>query len=123
LKILIIDDEEDLRTILRFCLGRIGGMELAEASNGTEGLAKAFTEKPDAILLDIMMPGMDGTAVQAALRANPSLQSIPVIFLTAKATSNELDLYRNMGVAGILTKPFDPLTLAEKVRKILGGGS
>lgn len=119
MKILIIDDEDDLRLIARVSLSRIGGMEVVEAGTGQDALTRAEAEQPDAILLDVMMPLMDGPTILQALRDNAATAAIPVIFLTAKAMSSEIERLLAMGVAGVLTKPFDPLTLHEEIRQIL----
>ncbi len=120
MKVLLVDDEEDVREIARLSLGRVGGMEVCDASSGPEGVQRAAEEKPDFILLDMMMPEMDGPATLNALRANPETASIPVVFLTAKALPSEIERLRQMGAVGIVTKPFDPMTLADEVRRILG---
>jgi len=78
--------------------------------------------KPDAILLDVMMPGMDGPAVLERLKADPGTAGIPVVFLTAKAMASEVSRLRGLGAAGVLTKPFDPVSLAGQIRAILAGG-
>ena len=120
MKVLLIDDEEDVREIARLSLGRVGGMDVIDASNGREGIERAAAEKPDFILLDMMMPGMDGLATLAALRANPETASIRVVFLTAKALPSEVERLRQLGAVGVITKPFDPMNLANEVRRILG---
>jgi CheY-like chemotaxis protein len=122
LKILIIDDEDDIRRISRLALGRVGGMEVVEAATGAEGISKAVSEAPDAILLDVMMPERDGPETLGLLRADPRTAHIPVIFLTAKAMASEIDRLRSLGAKGVLTKPFDPMSLAASVRGILGKG-
>ena len=119
MKVLIIDDEEDTRSIASMSLSIIGGIDVLEAESGQEGIAKAEAEQPDAILLDMMMPVMDGENTLSALQANAGTQKIPVIFLTAKAMSSEIERLKRMGAAGVLTKPFDPTVLAEQVKAIL----
>lgn len=119
MKILIIDDEADIRLIAKASLSRIGGMEVIDADNGAEGVRRAAEEMPDAILLDVMMPLMDGPATLSALRGNAATAAIPVIFLTAKAMRSEIERLQALGAAGVLTKPFDPLTLPEQLRRIL----
>lgn len=119
MKALIIDDEEDVRHVAQLSLGRIGGMTVIEASNGEEGLARAHSERPDFILLDVMMPGMDGVATLRALQASPQTSAIPVVFLTAKAVIAEVQRLKDLGVKGIVLKPFDPMTLASEIRTIL----
>jgi len=117
-KVLVIDDEPDIRRIARLGLTKVGKMDVVEASNGTEGLARA--ERPDAILLDVMMPGLDGPSTLARLREDPDTAAVPVVFLTAKAIAAEVDRLRSLGAAGVLTKPFDPMTLARELRAALG---
>lgn len=120
MKILIIDDEDDIRRISRLALGRVGGMEVVDAASGMEGIARALADAPDAILLDVMMPEKDGPETFRLLKADPRTASVPVIFLTAKAMASEVDRLRALGAKGVLTKPFDPMTLAASVRAILG---
>jgi CheY-like chemotaxis protein len=119
MKALIIDDEEDVRYVAQLSLGRVGGMTVIEASNGEEGLARASSESPDFILLDMMMPGMDGAATLLALRASAKTSAIPVVFLTAKAMSAEVQRLKDLGAKGVVLKPFDPMTLASDIRTIL----
>ena len=120
MKVLVIDDEPDIRRIARLGLTKVGKMDVVEASNGTEGLARAKAERPDAILLDVMMPGLDGPSTLARLREDPDTAAVPVVFLTAKAIAAEVDRLRALGAAGVLTKPFDPMTLARELRAALG---
>jgi len=120
MRVLIIDDEDDIRRIARISLERVGKMEVVDVGSGAEGLRKAREGSVDAILLDVMMPGLDGPSTLAALRSDPTTASIPVIFLTAKAMSSERDRLRGLGVAGVLVKPFDPTALPGQVRAALG---
>lgn len=122
MKVLVIDDEDDIRRIARLALVRVGGMELAEASGGAEGARMAVEHRPDVVLLDVMMPGWDGPTTLAALRAEPVTAKIPVVFLTAKAMAAEKERLAALGAAGVLTKPFDPMTLAAELRAIVAGG-
>ncbi len=119
MKILIIDDDADIRSIARLSLSRVGGMEVIEAGGGVEGVRKAQEENPDVILLDMMMPTMDGMETLAALRSQPATASTPVIFLTAKAVGNEVERITSLGAAGVLVKPFDPRTLSRDVRALV----
>ncbi len=119
-KVLLIDDEDDIRRIARLSLSRVGKMDVVEAHGGAEGVARAAAEQPDVILLDMMMPGMDGPATLAALRAQPETEKIPVVFLTAKAMPSEVRRLTALGALGVLTKPFDPLTLPQQLRDLLG---
>jgi CheY-like chemotaxis protein len=123
MKILIIDDDDDIRTIARLSLTRLGGMAVIEAKDGPDGLARALSERPDLILLDVMMPSMDGVETLAALRRDPASAAIPVVFLTAKAMRAEVDGLRRLGAAGVLSKPFDPMTLACRVQDLMSGQS
>ena len=119
MKVLIIDDDADIRFIAGLSLSRLGGMEVVEAASGAEGVHKAQDEKPDVILLDMMMPAMDGSATLAALRSQPPTATTPVIFLTAKAMRVEVERLRALGAAGVLIKPFDPRTLPGDVRALV----
>lgn len=117
MRVLIIDDDADIRLIARLSLGHIGGMEVIEAASGLEGVQKANDERPDVILLDMMMPIMDGCATLTALRAQPGSATIPVVFLTAKGVA--LERITLLGAAGVLTKPFDPRRLSEDLRALI----
>jgi two-component system OmpR family response regulator len=119
-KVLIVDDEPDIRRIARLGLSRVGGMEVVEATNGHEALVRAREDHPDAVLLDVMMPGLDGPSTLARLREDPATSAIPVVFLTAKASAAEVDRLKLRGAAGVLAKPFDPMTLARELRAVLG---
>ena len=120
MKALIIDDEQDVRYIVQMSLGRVGDMTVIEAASGEEGIALARNEQPTFILLDMMMPGMDGVAVFRVLRALPDTAAIPVVFLTAKAMASEIQRLKDLGAKGVVVKPFDPLTLAQEIKAILG---
>ena len=119
MKILVVDDEADIRRIARLALHRVGGMEVAESDGGGAAVEHALQERPDAILLDVMMPGLDGPSVLAALRQEPGTSSIPVIFLTAKVLLAEVERLKGLGAKGVLAKPFDPMSLAGSVRAML----
>lgn len=116
---LVIDDEEDVRFVAQVSLGRVGGMTVMVASGGEEGVALARNERPDFILLDMMMPGMDGAAVLRALRGSPDTAAIPVVFLTASAMTSEVRRLEELGAKAVILKPFDPMSLADDIRKIL----
>ena len=120
MKVLIVDDEPDIRRVAKLGLSRVGGMEVVEATNGTEALVRAREDHPDAVLLDVMMPVLDGPSTLARLREDPATAAIPVVFLTAKAIAAEVDRLKSLGAAGVLTKPFDPMTLARELRGVLG---
>jgi two-component system OmpR family response regulator len=119
MKILIIDDDADIRLIARLSLSRVGGNTVVEAAGGVEGVRKAQHEKPDVILLDMMMPVMDGLETLSALRSQPATAMTPVIFLTAKGAGHEVERMTSLGAAGVLMKPFDPRTLSRDVRAVL----
>lgn len=119
MKILLIDDEADVREVTQLSLGVVGGMQVDEASGGREGIEKALAAPPDAIILDRTMPGMDGIATFHALRERAELREVPIIFLTASAMPRDVDELLAMGAAGVITKPFQPMTLAAEVRRIL----
>ena len=119
MKVLIVDDEPDVRRLAQLCLEQLGGMEVIEASSAAEGLRRAEAEHPDVVLLDLMMPRVDGRAALASLRENPASASIPVVFLTARSGEDRQALLK-AGARGLLAKPFDPTTLAAQLRAILG---
>lgn len=119
MRVLIIDDEEDTREIAKMSLSLLGGYDVIEAENGQHGIEVASKEKPDVILLDMMMPIMDGPATLEALRTNDVTRDIPVIFLTAKAMTTEIEKLKRMGAVDVITKPYDPTTLASQVQAIL----
>jgi CheY-like chemotaxis protein len=118
-KILVVDDENDIRRVARLSLARVGQMDVVDAGSGPEAVHVARQERPDAIVLDVMMPNMDGPSTLAVLRADPNTAGIPVIFLTAKAMGSEIARLKTLGAAGVLTKPFDPMSFAASVRAIL----
>jgi CheY-like chemotaxis protein len=104
-KVLVVDDDEDIRLLSELALRRIGGWEVAVASSGEEALERAREQKPDVILLDVMMPRIDGPTTLAMLREEPSTANVPVIFLTAKVQQREVDRYRALGARGVIRKP------------------
>ena len=118
-RILIIDDEADIREVAQVSLELVGQYEVLTAATGEDGLNQARSGRPDAILLDVMMPEMDGPSTLAHLRADPDTRDIPVLFLTAKTQTAERQRLAQLGAAGILTKPFDPLKLAAELADTL----
>ena len=118
-KIMMVDDEPHIRRIGELSLRGVGQWQVVLAGSGREAVELARREQPDVILLDVMMPGMDGPATLAELREGRETAGIPVIFLTAKAQRHEVERYRMLGAAGVLTKPFDPMTLPDEVRTII----
>jgi PAS domain S-box-containing protein len=117
--LLVIDDEEDLREVIRLSLERMKGWKVHTAISGAAGIAIALAEKPDAILLDVMMPEMDGPTALRILRDQPATKHIPVIFVTAKVQAEDRLRYMQLGASGMIPKPFDPLRLAQQVNDIL----
>lgn len=118
-RILIVDDDLGIRRIVQISLKAIAGWEVLSADSGSEGVAIAESEVPDAILLDVMMPGMDGMETFTQMQANPTTQPIPIILLTAKAKVNEQKQFNNIAIAGIISKPFKAPELVDQIRAIL----
>lgn len=119
ISVLVIDDEEDMRELTRFALEMGGGFSVSTASSGLEGIQLARSSAPGVILLDWMMPEMDGPATIAALRREPSTSEIPVVFLTGMAHGGGPVDFGALGAAGAIAKPFDPMTLAQQVSALL----
>lgn len=119
-RILLAEDDPDIRTITGLALGMVGGFEVRACASGPEAVDAAAAFAPDLILLDMMMPGMDGLATLAALRRIPAAASVPVVFMTAKVQAREVALYREMGAADVIAKPFDPLELAGAIQRLWG---
>ena len=118
-RILLIDDEPDIHTIVQLGLMMEASWDMIAASSGDEGVEMAVAEQPDAILLDAMMPGRDGIATLGLLQATPETLNIPVIFLTAKAQASSRKEFYAAGAKGVITKPFDPTTLASQISGFL----
>lgn len=106
--------------VARTCLERLGGWRVLTASSGREALEVVAEQRPDAIVLDVMMPEMDGPTTLRTLRAAPETASIPVVFLSAKAQAADRAELASLGAEGVLTKPFDPVTLADEIAAVLG---
>lgn len=118
-RILIVDDEERIREVVRACLVKLAKWEAITAASGAEAIQIAALKQPDAILLDVSMPGMDGVETLQHLQSNPQTQAIPVIFLTAKVQPLEQAQYQQLGVAGLIVKPFDPLQISKEISQRL----
>jgi len=101
------------------CLGMLGGLEVVEAASGSEGLRIAAEERPDVILLDLLMPEMDGAETLVRLRKNPATLTIPVIFLTTKGMFPEFEELKELGALAVLPKPFDPTRLSSQIFEVL----
>jgi CheY-like chemotaxis protein len=119
-RVLVIDDEDDIREVAQLALEAVAGWEVFGAGSGAEGLRVAAERLPDAILLDVMMPEMDGPSTFRALRAQPASAEIPVILLTAKVQASDRTRFQDLGVSGVLTKPFDPMELSRQIEEVLG---
>ena len=117
-KILIIEDEPEIRMILRVCLSYAGRFEPVAACDGIEGVEIAQLVRPDLILLDAVMPRMDGYATCRLIKNDPELKNTPVVFLTAKTDQREVDRAIRAGACGCIPKPFDPLTLADQIDRL-----
>lgn len=119
-RILVIDDELPIRTVIQACLEDIAGWEVLTAESGSEGIILAATQQPDAILLDISMPELDGEATFRQLHEASITCTIPVVFLTARALPEEQEKYRQLGAVGLIVKPFNPITLTSQIAQQLG---
>ncbi len=119
-RILIVDDEDDIREVAELSLVSVGGFDVRTAQSGREGIERARAERPDAILLDVMMPDMDGPSTFAQLQELEETSAIPVLLVTAKVQPADRQRFAELGVAGVLPKPFDPMTLSEQVADALG---
>lgn len=119
-RVLVVDDEQAIREIAAVSLEAIGGHEVLTAGSGHDALLQAAAARPDAVLLDVMMPGLDGPEILHRLRTDATTRDIDVILLTAKVQAHErTELGRLPGVAGVIAKPFDAMTLAQQVASIL----
>ena len=116
-RVLYVEDDPDIRAVGTFALG-LGGITVKTCSSGDEAVAAAATFGPQLILLDVMMPGMDGPATLVALRGLDATAATPVVFMTAKVQPAQVAVYREMGAVEVIPKPFDPMTLAAVIREI-----
>lgn len=119
MKVLLIDDEEDIRKIGRLSLEAVGHFETSVAGSVREGFDLAGSNRPDVILMDMMMPDVDGITALAELETTPELNGIPVIVMTAKAQPADITHYLECGAVGVVKKPFDPMTLPGEIIAIL----
>jgi two-component system OmpR family response regulator len=117
-RILYVEDEVDIRTVAKLALEAVGGFAVEVASSGDEALLRVREFVPDLLLLDVMMPGMDGPATLRALRALSETEAVPAIFMTARALPGEVAALQAEGALGVITKPFDPMALAGQVRAL-----
>ena len=114
----MVEDDTDIQLVARLSLEAVGGYSVEICSGGHEALAKIEGFAPDLVLLDVMMPDMDGPTVLGHLRANPATCAVPIIFLTAKAQAHEIAFYKDLGAIGVISKPFDPMTLPLNLAQI-----
>lgn len=117
-RILYVDDDDDIRTVALFTLELVGGFDVAGCGSGREALARAADFAPQLLLLDVMMPDMDGPAVLSALRLQPATSTTPAVFMTAKVQAGEVARYRALGAIDVIAKPFDPMSLPTTIRAI-----
>lgn len=117
-RILYVEDEPDIRAIAEIALEVVGGFTVTSCSSGEQALAAVDRARADLLLLDMMMPGMDGLSTLEALRARPATAQTPVVFMTAKVQAAEVAHYKSLGVLDVIAKPFDPMTLASQLRAI-----
>ncbi len=116
--VLYVEDDLDIQMVAQMALEVVGGLSLRACSSGREAIDAAASYRPDLILLDVMMPDMDGPATLLELRKLPNTAATPVVFMTAKVQAAEVSHYRALGAVGVIAKPFDPMTLAEQVRQL-----
>jgi CheY-like chemotaxis protein len=114
-EILYVDDEPDIREIVQMALGLVPTLSVSAVDSGQRALESMQAKRPDLVLLDVMMPNMDGPTTLQQMRKQPALESIPVIFMTAKAMPQEVARFRSLGAAAVIAKPFDPMLLGEHV--------
>lgn len=116
--VLYVDDEPDIREIATLALELDGTLVVRTCESGEAALAAALDGPPDLVLLDVMMPGLDGPATLARFRERAELVAIPIVFITAKTLPSELQRFRALGAADVISKPFDPMRLLDQVRMI-----
>lgn len=120
---LLVDDDPDIRMVGELVLASVGGWTTYVAGSGERALELARAHVPDVILLDVMMPTMDGPTTLEHLRSDPVTASIPVIFCTAKVQQREMETFRALGAAGVIPKPFDPMMLPQQVRDLVAAAT
>jgi CheY-like chemotaxis protein len=117
-KVLVVDDDDHIRMVSRLSVEKVGNWQVAVAAGGEEAIELARAERPDLILLDVMMPDLDGPGTLERLQSQPETADIPVIFLTAKVQQHEVERYLELGAIGVISKPFDPMTLPDEIRNL-----
>lgn len=118
IRVMYVEDEPDIRAVAKLALEAVGGLTVSLCERGDLAVAQAESFEPQMILLDVMMPGMDGPSTLMALRASPQLRDVPVAFMTAKVQAHEIEHFKSLGAVGVIAKPFDPMTLAQQVRTL-----
>ena len=118
--IVCIDDEHDILEVAKMSLEAVGGFDVSAHDNGQAGVEKAIETNPDLILVDVMMPGLDGPATLELIKKTPELKNTPVIFMTARVQPSEVEEYKNLGAVGVISKPFDPMELPNDILRIWG---
>ncbi|MET1006788.1 MAG: response regulator [Propionibacteriaceae bacterium] len=119
-KVLVVDDDDIIREVAKLALEVVGGWQVSTATNGQEAGRLASSDRPDVVLLDVMMPALDGPGTAALLREDPLTREVPVIFLTAKTPLGEEQLASEPNVVGVISKPFDPMVLAQEINRLTG---
>jgi CheY-like chemotaxis protein len=119
-RLLVVDDDDAIREVAQMALEIVGGFAVRTASSGNEAWDMVHAERPDAVLLDVMMPGMDGPTLLTQLRADPATSDVPIIFLTAKIQAGDRRDWDDLDIAGVIAKPFDPMTLPTDISVLLG---
>lgn len=117
-RIMLVEDDTDIQAVGQLALEAVGGFTVCVCDSGRAALTQLASFKPDLILLDVMMPGMDGLATLTALRATAEGQTVPVVFMTAKVQAHEIANYKALGALDVISKPFDPMTLSDSIREI-----
>lgn len=117
-RILYVEDEPDIQAVAKVALEVVGGFEVCICSSGEEAIKKVLDFSPDLILLDVMMPDMDGPSTLVSLKKLPGLDSLPYVFMTAKVQPSEIEYFKSLGAIDVIAKPFDPMTLSERVNGI-----
>ena len=117
-RIMSVEDDEDIRVLVNLALEMVGGFELESCASGQEALQRITAFEPDLLLLDSVMPEMDGAQTLAAIRDLPGMANVPAVFMTAKTQDSDRQAFLSLGALEVLPKPFDPMTLSDEVRKI-----
>lgn len=121
--VVVVDDDPSIREVAALALSAVGGHDVQTAGDGADGVELALRVRPDVVLLDVMMPTLDGPTVLAWMRTIDELREVPVVFLTAKVGSQDIDRLDGLGAVGVITKPFDPLGLPGRLADVLGWSS